>query len=104
MTGPPRAEIEIDQRAAALHRRANRAPEIDLAPLRQTQPPPEPNPKTANQWRERLARLVVVQNGILVERPPLDRAKSRDARSVDPWRRRFVARIGVAPLAPVHLV
>ena len=94
MARTARAEVEIDHRTAALHRRANRATEIDSAGLRETQPASEPNPETANQWRERVARLVVVKVGEIVERPPLDRAESRDARRVDTGCARIFARIG----------
>src|SRR5580658_7255216 len=46
-----RAEVEIDHRAAALHRGANRAAEIDSAGLRKPQPAPEANPEASNQGR-----------------------------------------------------
>ena len=104
MTRPSRAEVEIDQRAAALHRRANRAAEIDSAGLRKPQPASQPNAEASNQRSERVARLVVVEVGETVERSPLDRAEPRDARSVDTGRLRFLLRIRVdALLAAAHL-
>ena len=93
-----RTEVEIDQRTAALHRRANRAPEVDSAGARQSQPPSEPNPEAANQRRERVASLVVVKVGELVERHPLDRAESRNARGVDAGCGRFLACIRFAAM------
>ena len=92
-------------RAAALHRGANRAAEVDSAGLREPQPAPEANPEASNQGREGVARLVVVEVGEIVERPPLDRADSRHARGVDTGRRRFLSRIRSALLlAAPHLV
>ncbi len=104
VTRASRAEIEIDQRAAALHRGANRAAEIDSAGLRETQPASESNPEASNQRRERVARLVVVEVGEIVERHPLDRAESRNARGVDTGRRRFLARIRGALLFAAALL
>ena len=74
MARPARAEVEIDKSAAALQPRTNRTPEIDSAGPRQAEPPAQSNPEAANQRRQSLARLVVVEIGKLLERHPLDGA------------------------------
>src|SRR5579862_2314063 len=99
-----RAEVEIDHRAAALHRRSNRAAKIDSAGLRETEPASEPNPEAANQRRERVAGLVVVQVGEIVERPALDRAEPRHARSVDTGIERLFARIPTLLFAATRFI
>ena len=99
-----RAKFEIDQRAAALHRGANRAAEVDSAGVRETQPASEPNPEAANQGSERVARLVVIEVGEIVERHPLDGAEARDARGVDTGRARLVARIRSPALRAALLI
>ncbi len=93
VTWTARAEVEIDHRAAALHRRANRAAKIDSAGLRESQPASQPNPEASNQRGERVASFVVIEVGEIVEGPPLDRADSCNAGSVDAWCARLVARI-----------
>ena len=98
VTRASRAEVEIDQCAAALHRGPNRAAEIDSAGLREPQPASEANPEASNQGREGVARLVVVEVGEIVEGHPLDRAEARNARGVDTGRCRFLARIRSALL------
>src|ERR1700675_70573 len=101
MTRPARAEVEIEQRAAALQARTNRAPEIDSAGPRQAQPPPESNPEAPNQRRERIARLVVVEVGKFFERHPLDRTESRTTSAIDSRRHRFSSCTSLVALLPL---
>ena len=83
---PARAEVEIDKNAAALHRGANRAPEVDSAGVRQAEPASKSNAEAANQRRESLARLVVFEVGEEVERHSLDRAEPRNAGAIEAGR------------------